>query len=262
MDGTRGQLHEMRIGVIVTVRNADLTSSSKHPRRLATLVVVIVALAALLVGGAFAAGLRLDTGHVRRVPPGGMFSHAPKPRAHAASVSEVNAPPAGAVLAATAKGKEVYTWQTASPVTSAGKTLSGAKICVMERQTATGLASVGCYVSAEIEAKGTVSVNLPSKIQPTLGATALVPNNVPSITATDKNGTTTPVAVKDNVAVLDDEQLAAVSYRLPNGTTQVTNVLEVVAHSEGSEGPPPGPGCQPSPACKVTSSGTRAPVLE
>jgi hypothetical protein len=244
------------------VRKVNLTSSPNRSRRLATLVVVIVALAALLVGGAFAAGLRLGKGHVRPVPPGGMFSHPPKSRARAASASEVNAPPAGAVLAATTNGKEVYTWQTASPATPAGETLSGAKICVMERQTASGFASVGCYLSSEIEAKGTVSVNLPSKIQPTLGATVLVPNNVPSITATDKNGTTTAIAVKDNVAVVDDQQLAAVSYQLPNGTTQVTNVLEVVAHSESSEGPPPGPGCQPSPTCKVTSSGTQSPLLE
>lgn len=245
------------------MRKANSILSPKSPHGIAVLVVSMVALAALLVGGAFAAGLRLGTRHVRPVPPGSIFSHPSRSRARAASASEVNAPPTGAVLAATTNGEEVFTWQAAaSNATPAGQAPSGAKICVMERQAASGFAGVACYLASEIEAKGSVSVNLPSKIQRTLGATALVPNDVPNITATDKNGSTQTVPVKDNVAVVDDPQLASVSYQLPDGTTQTTNVLEVVAHAESSEGPPPSAGCEPSPTCKVTSSGTRAPLIE
>jgi hypothetical protein len=53
---------------------------------------------------------------------------------------------------------------------------------------------------------------------------ALVPNGVASLTITDRNGAVHSLAAKNNTIEDEDAQAATVTYRLPSGSTQATNV--------------------------------------
>jgi len=149
-------------------------------------------------------------------------------RARIASAS-VQTPP-GAVLAAVSSVNAIYAWQpTAAEETTAMQTAdNGNSTCVVELLSS-GLESIGCGSTTEVEGRGLIGINMPSKDAPNLSATALVPNGVTTVTVTDNDRTTYAVPVSHNAVIIEDPNLAAVSYKLPNGRVNSATVGEVEA---------------------------------
>lgn len=150
-------------------------------------------------------------------------------RARTASADGVQAP-SGAVLAAVSSKNEIYAWQpTAAEETMPMRTADhGNSICIVE-VLSNGPESIACGPSAKIEERGLIGINMPSKDAPNLYAAALVPNGVTSVTVTDNNGATYAVPVSNNAVIVEDPNLAAVSYGLPNGGVNNATVSEATA---------------------------------
>jgi len=69
--------------------------------------------------------------------------------------------------------------------------------------------------------------------------TALLPNGVTSVRFRDRDGSSSEVAVRNNVIEHEDANIASVSYTLPDGAMQTTNVGAVVdrtPHQPGAAG--------------------------
>lgn len=205
-------------------------------RRAVAAVAVILAASAgsLLASGALASTAKqTQAKHVRagRKRSGlAVFSHALSWQgARTASAGGVQAPP-GAVLAAVSGKNAIYVWQpTASEETQPMRTAdNGDSTCMVEMLN--GLESIACGPTTTIEDRGIIGIKLPSMSTPTLGATALVPNGVTSVTVTDNNGSTHAVAVSDNSVFIEDPNLASVSFELPNGEVNSETVSEVMAN--------------------------------
>lgn len=104
----------------------------------------------------------------------------------------------------------------------------GNSTCMVKLLTS-GPESIACGSTTEIEDRGLIGLSLPSKSAPSLSATALVPNGVASVTVTDDDGTSYTVPVSHNAVIIEDPNLAAVSFDLPNGGVNVAKVSEATA---------------------------------
>ncbi len=89
-----------------------------------------------------------------------------------------------------------------------------------------GLAGIACGSTAEVEERGLIGLSMPSKTEPNPSATALVPNGVTSVTVTDDDGATYSAAVSHNAVIIEDPNLAAVSFTLPDGGVNRATVSE------------------------------------
>lgn len=239
---------------------ARVSRTSSHATRIVAAASLIAVLGALLAGGVLAAGGH-RAHHGSAAPRLSMFAHPLTRHAHIASAVVAGMPPAGpgvrilgsaasdpppatAELAASAEGDEVYVWQPSSAEEQRPMVYhlgTGPKVCIMEREAARGIAGVSCYLNSTLEEVGAATVNLPSRSNPTLGVTAIVPSAVTSVVATDRDGTSSHVSVKDNVVIIRDPQLVSVSYPLANGSIHTVNVEEIATASEQATPPPPPP---------------------
>jgi hypothetical protein len=233
------------------------SSRPRHASRIASIASLVVVMGALLAGAVLAAGGHHARPHRAAAPRLSMFPHPLARRAHITAVpgmppagprvrilstSTSDLPPASAELVASADGDEIYAWQPSSteeqrPIVS--RLGPGPKVCVMEREVAAGIVGVACHLNSTLEQVGTVTVSLPSRSNPTLGVTAVVPSAVTTVVATDRDGTSDHVRVEDGVVIIRDSQLASVSYPLANGSTHTVNVEEIAAASEQAAPPPP-----------------------
>ena len=195
--------------------------------------VAIIALASVVAAGAVASiGNTHKSRHHRKKVTG--FSVLTRHRADAAtSSSSVNSPPASARLAATSGDEEVYVWQEEEGHEPPSSMMlgEGPKICIMERLHSSGFAAVGCSLASELERKGSASINVPSKADPLLGVTAFVPDGVKDVTAMLRDGSSREVPVTNNIAVVNDPELASVSYELPDGHVETSDVSSALANS-------------------------------
>lgn len=204
-------------------------------RSVAGLAVVLAAFgASLLASGAFASAAKPAVAkhslanHRRSALM--VFSHPLRVRgARIASVSGIQAP-AGAVLAAVSSQKEIYAWQptSAQETTPMGAADGGHSTC-MVKVLSSGLESIACGSTAEVEERGIIGLSMPSKAEPNPSATALVPNGVTSVTVTDNDGATYSAAVSHNAVIIEDPDLAAVSFTLPDGGVNEATVSEATS---------------------------------
>jgi hypothetical protein len=65
----------------------------------------------------------------------------------------------------------------------------------------------------------------------------MVPNGVPSVKFTDRDGSSYAVPVTNNVVEREDLNVASVSYVLPGGENNTTNVAAMVDHIPSQPGP-------------------------
>jgi hypothetical protein len=191
-------------------------------------LLVVVACAAVVgsaLTGAFAGA------HGKRTPkwPVSAYSHSLH-RAHSASTL-ATVPLSGASgmsLAAVKGSTEVYIGHRYSP------TLLD---CVWER-ISPHEQSGGCGRASDVESKGTVGL-----YEATEGTAAhilaFVPDGVGSVVVTDSDGSSHPVAVTNNFAIYEDSNRpSSVSYTLPDGVNQTTNVAawRLATHGPGAPG--------------------------
>jgi hypothetical protein len=199
-------------------------------------VVLAVSSVSLLASGAFGSSTKPTKVRPRQASYKraklGVFSHpldSSGRRVRMASANSVQAPP-GAVLAAASSANEIYVWQpTAAEETTAMQTADGGNSTCMVELLSSGLESIGCGSTSEVEGRGLIGINMPSKDAPRLSATAVVPNGVTTVTVTDKDRTTYTIPVSHNAVIIEDPNLAAVSYQLPNGRVNGATVGEVEA---------------------------------
>lgn len=222
---------------------------------------LVVAFPIAILMGAAMATIAIASHSNSRVPAGGkrggvavprtasistpafsVLSHANHRRAHVATVG--NPPPTGSILVATKGSNEVYAYD--KPAGETVGTLSGAEICLYTRRGEIESAAA-CSPRADAEREGVDLIHLPS---PSLGlnVAVLVPNGVPSVAFTDRDGSLHTIAVTNNVAIMEDPNLASFHYVLPDGTTRVTNVQGALS---GRTNTPSAAGsCQPATACR------------
>jgi hypothetical protein len=175
---------------------------------------LLVVAAAAIIGSGFATGAFAGHKHVPRWPISA-FSH-PLRRAHGAGATTPRMMPgvSGASLAAVKGSVEIWIGHRYSPTTLA---------CFWER-TPSGGGGGGCGRPSELEAKGAVSLYEANEhARPRI--LAWVPDGVASVVVTDSDRSSHTVAVTNNFAVYDDLATpSSVSYTLPNGATETTNV--------------------------------------
>lgn len=158
-----------------------------------------------------------------------VFSHPLSRKARLASAGDLQAP-AGAMLAAASSDREIYAWQpTAAQESSPMQNADGGNSTCMVKLLTGGPESIACGSTTEIEDRGLIGINMPSKLAPNLSATALVPNGVASVTVTDDDGASYAVPVSHNAVIVEDPNLAAVSFDLPNGGVNIAKVSEAAA---------------------------------
>jgi len=212
------------------------TMTTKPLTRQATAVLLVVALGivGVIVATATAshdsAQRTVGHRHGSRVAIG-VFSHRPKGLAHVARTGSL-APPAGAILAAVVGKTEIYALHN-----------NKNEDCVIELTANAGGGSV-CALSKTVEEEGIVGIGFKGEgatapgSEPTLRVAAMVPNGVTSVTVTDRDGSSYVVPVINNVVDREDIHAATVSYRLPGGGSQTTNVATMVDHIPTQPGPP------------------------
>lgn len=197
--------------------------------------ILVVSSVSLLATGALASTAKPATAKHRRAnltrPRLAVFSHPLSLRkARMASTGGGVQVPPGAVLAATSSKNAIYAWQ---PTATAEPPLvrvadNGNSICMVEILSA-GPKSIACAPSTVIETRGMISINMPSKDVASLSATALVPNGVTSVTVTDNNASIHTIPVSNNAVIIEDPNLASVSFELPNGGINSASVSEIEA---------------------------------
>jgi hypothetical protein len=182
----------------------------KLQTRAQMLVLVVVA---AIVGSALASGA--FAGSKAHVPKWrvSVFSH---PRAHRATATAPKLPLAGVSgvsLAVVSGSNEIFIGQRQTPTTDD---------CFWVRTPSGGHG--GCGRASEVEAKGAVSLYEANEhAHPYI--LALVPDGVTSVVIADSDGSSHTVAVTNNFAVYEDLQTpSSVSYTLPNGAIESTNV--------------------------------------
>jgi hypothetical protein len=183
---------------------------SKLSNRVQILSIVVVA---AIVGSALATGAFAGRKHVPRWRISA-YSH-PLVRAHRASAAPIMplAGVTGASLAAVKGTNEVFIGHRSVPTTLD---------CFWEHTSSGGHG--GCEKASVVESQGVVSMYEASE-----GATshilAFVPDGVGSVVVTDKDGSAHTVQVTNNLAVYEDPRgPSSVSFTLPNGATQTTDV--------------------------------------
>lgn|GEM_PF-2076763 len=156
-----------------------------------------------------------------------IFSQPPALR-HLARTAAAGAakPPPGAILAAVVGETELYALHNASSAVGAG----GLTDCVYHFTN--GLGGAACGPTSEVEESGIVGVSVSGGVPGAPGAvlriTGLLPNGVQSIKITDRDGVTYAVHVADNVVEREDNNAATVSYGLPDGQVETTDVTELI----------------------------------
>lgn len=196
------------------------------PRFLRSLlpVAVLACVAAAATVGTEALATPHDSHHPTKTLT--VFTHASRTaRARLAAV----APPPGAVLATVVGDTEVFADQN-----------ENGEDCVIYLRPSEGGGSA-CDAAAHVEQYGEVLIRT-GKItvtgaMPKVTVAALVPNGVTSLTFTDRSGKSYTVAVKNNAAEREDNQVASVAYTAPNGSTQTTNVAALVNQIRQQTGP-------------------------
>lgn len=174
----------------------------------------VVAVTAI-VGSAFVAGALAGGSKPAPRWPISAYSHSLH-RAHSASAATTVplADVSGVSLAAVKGTNEVYIGHQYSPTTLD---------CHWERVYPQG-GSGGCSKASEVESKGVVSLYEPSEGAP-CHILAFVPDGVGSVVITDSDRSAHPVAVTNNLAMYEDTNSPlTVSYTLPSGAVQTTNV--------------------------------------
>jgi hypothetical protein len=161
----------------------------------------------------------------------GVFSHHPKRLAHIATAGSVT-PPAGAILADVVGRTNVYASHNARGedcVIQITPGAAGGSVCgrptVVEEEGVVGIGVEGVGATAPGSA-------------PTLRVTAMVPNGVTSVKFTDRSGSSYTVPVTNNIVEREDINAASVSYALPGGGSQTTNVAAMIDHIPSQPGPP------------------------
>jgi hypothetical protein len=200
-------------------------------RRIGAVMLVIAGVVAgMLVATALASGGHATARHRGPRWAIAVFSHHPKGLARIASAGAPR-PPASAILAAVVGKTEVYVSKSA-----------GGEDC-LEHFTVSAAAGGGCAPATQVEEQGSVGIFQEGEgataagSPATLRVTALVPNGVPSVKFTDRDGSSYQVAVTDNVIEHEDINTASVSYTLPDGVTRTTNVEAVVNRTRHQPGP-------------------------
>lgn len=219
------------------------------------LALLVVAAAVLVASAAFATGshdgaprFKPRPQHISQARVGSHFEVLAHPtRARASAAQSV---PAGAALAVVDGQREIYAWQPApaQEFQAATRIGSGAKICLVERESDSGLVSVSCGSAATVEQEGDVTTYLKSESDPTNGLTALLPDGIASVLATDKGGATRRVAVVHNALEIEDANLASIKYTLPGGESRT-----VTMPATQSTSTQPGQ-CTPVSSCETTST--------
>ncbi len=176
-------------------------------------MLLIVAVAAI-VGSALATGAFAGSkAHIPRWPVS-VFSHAPH-RAHtaAATTPRIMAGVEGVSLVAVHGPNEIFIGHRRSPTSDD---------CFWVRTQSGGQG--GCGRASEVEAKGAVSLYEANEhAHPYI--LALVPDGIANVVITDSDGTSHTAAVTNNFAVYEDLKTpSSVSYTLPNGATETTDV--------------------------------------
>lgn len=199
----------------------------------ALMLVAAAAIAGVLVATALASSGTHKSVHHRGARRTGIavFSHHPKGVARIAKAGSLT-PPTGAILAAVVGRTEVYAFRNTS-----------SQDCVIHLTVGAGGGS-DCGHPAKVEEEGIVGVGIEGEgatapgSRPTLRVTALVPNGVTSATVTDRDGSSYEVPVTNNVVEREDINAASLSYTLPGGGIQTTNVAAMVDRIPKQPGPP------------------------
>ncbi len=151
--------------------------------------------------------------------------------ARAAGAGSAMFPP-GAVLAAVVGSRNVYVWELSSGQPNGpspgSRPATTTEVCVGWEAPGEG-GSGDCGPASQLDERGSVDIGrvfdrTTGTLSPTT-VTVLVPNGVQNVTFTDRGGVTYDAKVTNNVVVVEDGNLApppaaAVSYQLPNGTTE------------------------------------------
>lgn len=158
-----------------------------------------------------------------------IFSHPATGLVRAVSQQARLNPPPGAILAESNARSEIYALQKAG-AEKVGSHVLGERLCVIDLQPGEG--GEACGSAQEVAKEGVSLVNMPVG-GATLSVAGLVPNGVESVTATDLNGASTSVPVKNNTFTVEDDNLASVTYLLPGGKTESVNVKALVERQTG-----------------------------
>lgn len=208
-----------------------MTTKSLTGRVASLMFVVTAAIIGLLVATALAStGSHRGVHHRKGKRTGiAVFSHHPQGLARIARVGSLT-PPAGAILAAVVGRTEVYVSHNAK-----------GGDCVVELTVGAGGGSV-CGRSTVVEEEGLVGVGVEGEgatapgSPRTLRVSAMVPNGVTSVKFTDRDGSSYPVPVTNNVVEREDLNVASVSYVVPGGESRMTNVAAMVDHIPSQPG--------------------------
>jgi hypothetical protein len=139
--------------------------------------------------------------------------------------------PSSAVLAATDGEHELYVWERSSP--SAART--GSELCIGDATPMhTGGLAAACGSTATVMERGIVWVSASD-----LGVNIdmLLPNGVAQIQIGNRDGTAATLSVSNNVAELEDGDIASVSYKLASGATITETIPAAVATKLAAKGP-------------------------
>jgi hypothetical protein len=205
-------------------------TSSLAGRTRALIFVVAVAVAGTVGASALASSSNPGSTHRTGKRTGiAVLSHHRERPARAAKADSVSAP-AGAVLAAVVGDNQIYALRR-----------SNGDDCVINLHVGAGGGSV-CAPSSTVEEQGEVGISQEGEgatspgSPATLRVTVLAPDGVTSVRFSDRDGTSHDVAVTNNVAEREDVEIASVSYSLPGGGSQETNVAAVVDHTPRQPG--------------------------
>lgn len=142
-----------------------------------------------------------------------------------ASATGTDAPPPGAVYAASIGRHEIFALQRSGPA-APGAPDQGAEVCLIDREGSDG-GGMACSPDAKAEQEGVELLSIETGAS--LTDAVLVPNGVRSVEFTDRGGSTRTVQVHNNVAVVEDPNLASLHYTVPGGADKTTNIAEVAS---------------------------------
>lgn len=211
---TPRQLQILRMKVSIMSTRAQAVVHRAVALATAALIAVV---GVLLATASHASGRRSP--NIRR--DFSIFAHSRQHRhnaAHAAAAPSVTPPP-GAVLATVSENVEIYAYQP-TPQT----------LCVVNAKIG-GNGGAACGLASQAAEEGIVSVHREGEgPTATVRTIALMPNAVTSLVFTDRDGATHTVSVTNNVAVLEDSDVASVAYSTPTGAARQFDLGAVVEH--------------------------------
>jgi hypothetical protein len=158
------------------------------------------------------------------VPAGSRFAVLAHPVARASATGPY-APPPGAVYAASVGQHEIFALQRSGPETP-GAPEVGAEVCLVDQEGSDG-GGMACSAAAKAEQEGVELLSIETGTN--LTDAVLVPNGVTSVEFTDHDGSSRTVQVTNNVAVVEDPDLASLHYTVPGGVSKSTDIAEVTS---------------------------------